>query len=331
MESGVVSTKFIDALLAAAKRGVQVYVLLDGFGSSKLNSSDRHRLNATNVFLQFYNPLQYGSFRRNFFRDHRKILVIDDTIAYIGGMGLSDFFIDIEGKHSGWRETLFAIKGECVLDWHHAYARVDVSYAKQLPLAFNENSELLQTVLPSRVNCSIAGGQKGIKRSLIKRIRTAERQCWIATAYFLPSFKVRRALVRAARRGVDVRLLLPGNKTDHPAIRHAGRRFYYRLLKAGVKIYEYQPKFSHQKVLLCDSWVSIGSSNIDRWNFRWNLEANQEVEEQGVVNQVVEMFETDFSHSSQCAWHEWQRRSFYSRMLENFWGTVDRLLDRHIR
>ena len=110
-----------------------------------------------------------------------------------------------------------------------------------------------------------------------------------------------------------------------------GRRFYHRLLKAGVKIYEYQPRFIHQKVLLCDNWVSIGSSNIDRWNFRWNLEANQEIEDQAVAEQVRQMFEQDFKQCIQCELSHWLGRSFYTRCLEWFWGKVDRLVDRYIR
>lgn len=331
MESGKIATDFINALLEAAKRGVKVHILLDDFGCRSLSNKDRSRLQASSVNLCFYNPLHYGTFRRNLFRDHRKILIIDNTVAYIGGVGLTDYFIDISEKNLGWRETVVAIQGESIIDWQDAFSRVWNFYSDKALKIENQNPDLPETIVPCRVNCTVGSAQQGIKQSLVKRIRSTERQCWIATAYFVPSFKVRRALARAAKRGVDVRILLPGENTDHPSVRHAGRRFYLRLLKAGVKIYEYQPRFLHQKVLLCDSWVSIGSSNIDRWNFRWNLEANQEVEDQGFVNHVVEMFKADFAESQACILEEWENRSMLSRLQENFWGYIDRLIDRYLR
>lgn len=330
IESGHVADDFIDGFVKAANRGVLVHLLLDDFGCRGLNANDRRQLNHPNIFLSFYNPLHYGTFRRNLFRDHRKILIIDNSIVYIGGVGLTDSFVDRK-QYLGWRESVIALQGECIQDWQDAFSRVWSFYSEHQLTMTDGLSESPKSIVPCRVNCTVGSAKQGIKRSLVKRIRTAERQCWIATAYFVPSFKVRRALAKAAKRGVDVRILLPGEKTDHPAIRHAGRRFYFHLLKAGVKIYEYQPRFLHQKVLLCDSWVSIGSSNIDRWNFRWNLEANQEVEDQEFVNQVSSMFENDFALSTQCHLEDWENRSYYSRILEVFWGYMDRLIDRFLR
>lgn len=329
--SGKVANEFIDAFVAAANRGVRVFLLLDDFGSLGLRASDRKKLKHQNIDLTFYNPLRYGKLRRNLFRDHRKILIIDSSCAYIGGVGITDNYIDTKKNSPGWRDTVVAVHGECVLDWLDVFRRVWSFYAKT-PLFIPSRVHITsQTDTPCRVNCTIGSEKQGIKRSLVKRIKTSERCCWIATAYFVPSFKVRRALIRAAKRGVDVRILTPGPKTDHPAIRHAGRRFYRRLLNAGVKIYEYQPRFMHQKVLLCDSWASVGSSNIDRWNFRWNLEANQEVEEQDFVNAIVKMFEADFSESLLCSIGSWEKRSRYERLLEKFWGLVDRYIDRWLQ
>jgi phosphatidylserine/phosphatidylglycerophosphate/cardiolipin synthase-like enzyme len=150
---------------------------------------------------------------------------------------------------------------------------------------------------------------------------------WFSTAYFVPSRSVLRALQRAAARGVDVRLLLPGPYTDHPAVRHAGRRFYGRLLRHGVRIHEYQPRFLHAKSVLCDHWVSIGSSNLDRWNLRWNLEANQEVDDAGFAAQVQAMFERDFADSLEIRYPEWHRRGLRERLREHLWGRVDMLLE----
>ena len=166
-----------------------------------------------------------------------------------------------------------------------------------------------------------------IKRSLYNRVRRAERRVWVQIAYFVPSRKVRRALRQAAGRGVDVRLLLPGPYTDHPAIRHAGRRFYAGLLRAGVRIFESQPRFLHAKTMLCDNWVSIGSSNLDRWNLRWNLEANQEVDNILFAQATGAMFEEDFLNSIECRYEDWRRRPWYARLREHLWGRVDMWLE----
>jgi phosphatidylserine/phosphatidylglycerophosphate/cardiolipin synthase-like enzyme len=179
-----------------------------------------------------------------------------------------------------------------------------------------------------RVTSTYGRGHQEIKRSILKRLRGSERVIWMATAYFVPSIKIRRALRRAARRGVDVRVLLPGQHTDHPAVRHAGRRFYLNLLRAGVRIYEYKPRFTHAKLLMCDSWISIGSSNIDRWNLRWNLEANQEVESAQLASEAEKIFMRDFDQSEEIVLAKWQKRSRWVRMQEWFWGHVDIWLNR---
>ena len=179
-----------------------------------------------------------------------------------------------------------------------------------------------------RVTSTGGATRTEIKRSFLKRIRQAERRVWMATAYFVPSWKIIRALKQSARNGTDVRLLLPGPHTDHPSIRHAGRRYYTRLLRHGVRIYEYQPRFLHAKVLLCDQWVSIGSSNIDRWNLRWNLEANQEVDDQSFAQDITQLFEKDFAQSKEYTYDSWKRRSWYKRWLEWFWGKIDLWLEK---
>jgi len=136
-----------------------------------------------------------------------------------------------------------------------------------------------------------------------------------------------RGLKAATLRGVDVRLLLPGPFTDPPAVRHAGRRFYTGLLKHGVRVFEYQPRFLHAKTMLCDDWVTIGSSNFDRWNLRWNLEANQETGSERFAREVQRMFEHDFSDSLEVHLEDWRRRSVRQRLREHLWGRVDMFLE----
>ncbi|MEK7321471.1 MAG: phospholipase D-like domain-containing protein [Pseudomonadota bacterium] len=328
VESGQVADQFITAFCDAAARGVAVYLLLDDFGTRGLTRSDRERLSAGRVEVAYFNRLHYGRLRRNFFRDHRKLLVIDGGRAFVGGMGLTDEFAPVRPAQPPWRETVVAIAGPVVADWHHLFTHTWRRYARS---AVNPPPTAPSAVAGARLGrvCYTRGiAYPEIQRSALNRIRRAVQRVWIATAYFVPSSKLRRALIRAARRGVEVRLLLPGPHSDHPAVRHAGRRFYYRLLHHGVRIFEYQPRFTHSKVLLCDDWVSIGSSNIDRWTMRWNLEANQEIADADFAADVHAMLNSDFAESKEYLLPHWKNRPWYRRLLERFWGGVDVWLER---
>jgi cardiolipin synthase len=144
----------------------------------------------------------------------------------------------------------------------------------------------------------------------------------------VPSRRFRKALRGAARRGLDVRLLVPGPLTDHPWVRHAARRFYGKLLRNGVQIFEYQPRVLHGKMTICDDWVSVGSSNLDRWSFKWNLEANQEVEDVHFAARAAGVFQEDCRSSAQLDHRHWPERAWLDRLQEQLAGAIDRWLDR---
>jgi len=327
-ESGTVANRFVAALLAAAARGVTVKLMLDDYGARGLHRVDRERLQQGNVEVIYFNRLRYGKWQRNFYRNHRKLLLVDGRIAYVGGPGITDEFDPPVHNERRWRDTVVAIEGPVLGDWQELF-RETWDHVTNDTLS-----------VPLRVDFPTAGQQSGrvnrsrgifyheITRTVITRIRNSHRRVWLATAYFVPSMKLRRTLRRAVRRGVDVRLLVPGDHTDHPAVRHAGRRYYYRLLRHGVRIFEFQPRFTHSKVLVCDEWCSIGSSNLDRWTLRWNLEANQEIDDSAFSDQVCEMLEDDFRHSGECLFSEWDKRPWYRRWKEGFWGWVDMWLER---
>ncbi len=325
-ESGLIADRFIVAMLEARARGVPVYLLLDDFGALKLVRRDRQRLLDGGVQLCFYNTLHYGQLRRNLFRDHRKLLLTDGQTAFIGGAGITDQFAALPTQPHPWHETMVRISGPCVADWQKVFEQNWNNWASPLALpAAQPRPQPGGT--PGRVTLN-SPSRMEIKRSLLKRVRAAEQRIWISTAYFIPSFKLRRALRQAAERGSDVRLLLPGEQTDHPAVRHASRRYYNYLLSHGIRIYEYQPRFLHAKIILCDGWVSTGSSNIDRWNLRWSLEANQEIDDEHFSRQIEELFLADFLQSQEILPQEWRRRAWPHLLREWFWGKVELWLER---
>ena len=326
-ESGVVAQRFIDAFVRATTRGVAVKLLLDDFGALGLTGQDRDRLIQGGVDLRFYNPIRWRKYLRNMFRDHRKLLIVDGEVAFVSGAGITDEFDRPEQPERSWRETAILVRGPVLKDWQELFADLWNRHAPE-PLDLSPPvAPVVDDGMRGRVTITSALAKQDIKRSLYSRVRHAQRRVWIATAYFVPSRKVRRALKQAAQRGVDVRLLLPGPYTDHPAVRHAGRRFYAGLLRAGVRIFEYQPRFLHAKTVLCDNWASIGSSNLDRWNLRWNLEANQEVDDAMFAAAAREMFEVDFQNSVECLYQDWRRRPWHARLREHLWGRVDMWLE----
>ncbi len=321
-ESGKVASQFIEALVKTAGRGAGVYLLIDDFGSFNLSAADRVRLKNGGVTLTSYNPLAYGKWRHNLHRNHRKLLIVDGKVAYTGGTGITDSFGHKEVRQDCWRETMAEIEGPVVADWQRSFEEIWNRWA-DFPINLPTPQAAPHPAnMTGRVSISESRYRQEVVRSLIKRIRNAKRHVWIGSAYFIPTWKIRRALRKAAARGIDVRLLLPGPQTDHPAIRQISRRYYQRLLQSGVRIHEYEPRFLHIKVLLCDNWVSVGSSNFDRWSLRWNLEANQEVEDSSFSMEVRRMFMDDFSESIEIVYSDWLLRPWHRRLLESFWYTV---------
>lgn len=325
ISSGTVNERFLQALQEATRRGVTVYALLDAFGALGLNRADRERLAAAGIELRYFNPLSYRNWLRNLRRDHRKLLLVDGRIAFVGGAGITDDFAPEHGR--GWHDVVVQIRGPVLADWEALFVD-EWRHSTGAALVLPKSEPRPAGKARGRVAISRAFRTQEVKRSLVKQIRNAEDRVWLATAYFLPSWKIRRALGRAAARGVDVRLLLPGPDTDHPSVRHAGRRHYTRLLRRGVRVFEYLPNFLHAKAYLCDEWTSIGSSNMDRWNLRWNLEANQEVIDRDFAAGLAAMFEQDFARSTEWTYERWIRRPWHQRAQEWLWGYVDIILER---
>jgi cardiolipin synthase len=297
VESGQVMDRFIAALTRAATRGVRVCALFDAVGARGLGEADRAQLRTGRVDLVFYNAAGWWALPRLFLRDHRKLLIVDGTVGFTGGTGLADMFSPNAQPDGYWLDCVVEIAGPVLDDWHMLFAR---SWKRSAHRELDVLPRASPAVRPGelgRVVATMGLGTNELEHSIINRVRTANTRVWIATAYFWPSSRLRRALRGAARRGVDVRLQLAGPHTDAPAARGAGRLFYARLLSSGVVIYEYQPRFLHTKLVLCDDWVSMGSSNLDRWGVLWNLDANQEIDSAAFARQAETMFTQTFDAS----------------------------------
>jgi phosphatidylserine/phosphatidylglycerophosphate/cardiolipin synthase-like enzyme len=328
VESGTLAGRFIEALAGAARRGTRVCVLLDGFGSLGLVTADRRRLVDAGVDLRFYNALRWHKRLRNFLRNHRKLLLVDGRTAFVGGAGLTDEFAGGARTGPPWRDLVLEIFGPVVSDWQRAFARTwrgcggHIALPDPAPASDSSEGEA------ARVALSEARDRSTLANGVVRRIAAAQQRAWIMSAYFVPSRRFRKALRRAARAGVDVRLLVPGPKTDHPWVRHGARRFYGKMLRSGVRIFEFQPRVLHGKMIVCDDWVSIGSSNLDRWSFKWNLEANQEVESASFAQVAAAVFEGDCAQSEELSQRHWPQRAWVGRLQERIAGILDRWVDR---
>ncbi|MBO3274982.1 phospholipase D-like domain-containing protein [Pseudomonas schmalbachii] len=333
VEGGSCAEALLTALLEACQRGVKVRCLFDGFGSLKLGSGWSRKLVEAGGEFRHYNPLRWRSGMRNLFRDHRKLLLVDQRLAYVGGTGATDEFWSARDNSSSWHEVMVEMSGPVVADWQSLFERQWQACLEQK--AWRPKDGMLLTRLPpfpssgsglGRVAYADASQHRDILQSLIRALRGARQRVWLATPYFLPSWKVRRALRKAAQRGVEVRLLLTGRLTDHAPVRYAGQRYYPRLLRAGIRIYEYQPRFLHLKMVLVDDWTSVGSCNFDHWNLRFNLEANLEAHDAEFTAAVEQCLAADFAQSQEIDLETWRARPWWKRLRQRLWGALDRLV-----
>lgn len=335
VRSGESADRVEAVLFAAVKRGVRVRCLFDGFGSRHFKPAQRRYWQEAGIELRFYNPLRWTLGLQNFYRDHRKLLMVDQQVAYVGGAGLTDNFWQPGAEHSQWHEVMVRVEGPVVIDWQTLF---DYQWDSCLERFFwqqnNSPEELTKQPTPplpfahigkARVAYAASTQNRDIQKSLLRIIKGAHQTVWLATPYFLPTWAVRRALRKAAVRGVDVRLLLTGRNTDLPAVRWAGQRYYPALLRKGVRIFEYQPRFLHLKMVMVDGWTSIGSCNFDHWNLRFNLENNLEARDAGLLEQVRSSFENDFQDSLEITEEVWRQRPLILRFRQRLWGWLDRL------
>ncbi|WP_020408424.1 phospholipase D-like domain-containing protein [Hahella ganghwensis] len=329
VEQGRAFDLFWAAVSQALEKGVKVSLLLDGYGSRQVLSFLQGAVQEwPNLALSVYNPISFRRFKSNFHRDHRKLIVIDQSIAIISGFGINDEFYEALVKRPAsatppWLDTAVFVRGEVVADWRQLFC--DTWNGE--PVLGNGQVMQAQGQTPGRVAYGLGWGRQDIVRELRVRIRKASDRIWIVSPYFLTSWRIRRLLRRASRRGLDVRILVPGAYyTDHPPVTYASRRYYLRLLRAGVRLFEYQKSFIHSKIYICDQWVSMGSFNLDHWTYRFNLEANQEVVSESFSNEVGQFYEGCLEFSTEITMDYLKKQRLLDRLLTYLSGKLEQVL-----
>ena len=321
--SGILFDEWFRILASVAQKGVMVRVLLDAIGSRGLLHEDRQRLLEAGIKVRWFNPVQLFRPINALVRDHRKIIVVDDVHAWMGGMGINDRYDPRIYGDDAWLDAMVQVTGPVVADCHELFeqawqlaARGPVTSAlrwrfRRMPTP--HAGKRMGKVSWVRLNAARGGRNNPLIKAMVRRILRANGDIWLCTPYFLPSRSLLKALLFAARRGVRVQLALAGPKTDHPITRHAGQHLYAQLLSAGISIHECQPRFMHLKAARVDNWSTVGSFNYDRWTSNWNLEANLEIVDQKFV---VAMQELQMEVEAECIRIDekrWLKRSLMHR------------------
>jgi cardiolipin synthase len=313
---GDIGKRFADALAERARAGVKVHVLLDWAGSHKMDQDVLNDLGRAGAVVMKYHRPQWYRLRTLNHRTHRKLLVVDGAIGFTGGVGIADEWTGNAQDEDHWRDTHFRIRGPVVAQLQGAFSD-NWTQATGEVLHGDDYFPALQPVgnLPAQMfKSSIEGGSESMQLMYLLSIAAARSTIDLSMAYFLPDEHTMNHIVAALKRGVRVRVILPGDHNDSQAVRAASRSAYGRILANGGELYEYQPTMFHCKVLVVDGlWVSLGSTNFDSRSFRLNDEANLNVYDAQFAHAQLAQFEADLAKTRRITLREWETRPLWQK------------------
>ena len=319
---GKIPDQFTEALASAAMRGVEVRVVLDALGAQDVEPAHVERLENAGVRIGLFNQVSGYSLEEANYRTHRKALVVDGEVAFVGGVGIADHWVDDTEEMPRWRDTHFELRGPVALDVEAAF------HENWIETGGVVEPDVLQHTDPATgparsivVWSSPEGGTSAIKLLYLMSIGAARQTLDIQSPYFITDESTEWSLLEARRRGVRVRLLLEGDLTDAKPVKFASRALYERLLAAGIEIYEYQPTMMHTKAVVVDALLTIaGSANFDNRSLELNDELNVVIFDRTVAAKVRRDFEADLKRSKRLVLEEWRSRPFHIRAREKVWS-----------
>ncbi len=316
---GEIGRQFAEALAERARAGVQVKVILDSVGSAAMSQSLIDFLARNGIDLEWYHPLRWYTISRVNHRTHRKLMVVDGAIGFSGGVGIADVWLGDADAKNHWRETVLRVEGPAVTQLQFSFMDNWVKSRGELLTGLDYFPPVLALGdhLTQVIKSSPSEGSSAVKLLYIVSIVSAAKSIYISNAYFVPDRDTQRALEAAVRRGVDVRVIVPGEYTDVAIVRQASRMQYELLLRRGIRIFEYQPTMMHAKTMVVDGiWSTVGSSNFDDRSFRLNDEVNVNVYDEGIARQMETMFFEDLAHCEEITIRKWFRRPRWARIKE---------------
>jgi cardiolipin synthase len=321
-DTGAVANQFTEALERAAARGVRVQLTIDAVGAGSMEKSHLDRLRAAGCSIVRFNSPRWYSLEEVNYRTHRKILVVDGTVGFTGGAGVADHWLGNAQDGTHWRDTQIRMTGPITrtleAGFYENLIEGGTPVAPELddpPAPRDEEGASLV------VRSSPSGGSSDLKRLYLLLMAGARRTLDIETPYFVTDESTTWALEDAVHRGVKIRLLVEGDKTDAMPVKYASRQSYEELLALGIEIYEYQPTMMHAKAIVVDGIVSMfGSANFDNRSLELNDELNIAVANRDVAARLTADFEQDLRRSSRLELAAWRRRPVLEKTREYFWS-----------
>jgi cardiolipin synthase len=319
-EPGRMSDAIFEALTDRARAGVQVRLLLDGFGSLRCPADCVESLVAAGGRVAWFRPLSFGKLSRFHRRNHRRVIVIDGRIGYTGGMAVGDKWLGDAASSAEWRDTMVRVTGCSAENLQSAFAGLWANVTGEVLTAeafFPEDAAQDSDVLAFGVASAPGSEEHPLRILFFLTFLAARKRLWITTPYFVPDKHTRKAVANRARAGVDVRILMPNKLTDAVPIRLAAHSYYQELLSAGVRIYEYQTSMLHSKHVVVDgAWSIVGSANMDVRSKELNQENVLGILDHELAAQLEAAFLADLDRSLEIHGNEWKRRGLGARILE---------------
>jgi cardiolipin synthase A/B len=318
-EPDEVGREFMEAFKERARAGVQVRLLIDGFGGIKLTKKYRDDLSRAGVMVRRFRPIALRNLVRIYRREHRRATVIDGNIGFTGGAAISAKWKgNVRNQHE-WRDNMVRITGPMVAGIqsafaaHWVYCTGEVLVGTKFFPPLEQDSNLCGVSVVSSPSDSL----QPIRLLFWLSFSNARKRLWISNSYFIPDHRLRKAVIDRAQRGVDVRILVPGNHTDAVPVQAAGRSYYGELLEAGVRIFEYQRSMMHAKTVVIDGiWSIVGSANLDERSMELNEENVLGIADLSLADAIEEGLSADFEHSREIRLNQWRKRSIFRRMFE---------------
>lgn len=322
---GEIGRRFAEALAERARAGVAIKVILDAVGSAQMSQSLVDFMTRNGIDVEWYHPLRWYTISSLNHRTHRKLLIVDGRIGFSGGVGIADDWLGDADAKNHWRETVARVEGPVVTQMQSAFmdnwvkSRGELLTGLDYFPAISAAGPHLTQVLKS----SPAEGSSTVKLLYIISIVSAVKSIYISNAYFLPDTDTLRALEGAVRRGVDVRVVVPGEENDVPIARQASRWHYETLLRRGIRIFEFLPTMMHAKTMVVDGvWSTIGSSNFDDRSFRLNDEVNINIYDDALAATMESMFHADLARSEEVTLRKWFKRGWLDKLKEKAAGLI---------
>jgi cardiolipin synthase len=276
----------------------------------------------------FYHPIRWHIWDRYNNRTHREIIVVDSEVGFVGGAGFADHWLKPADDQPPWRDSMYLVRGEAVAGLESVLVE---NWAEAAGEILNFQSDILPPGLEGDIPALVVSGTPSAGGSTRNRIvfqtflASAAESLFITNPYFLPDDSISQELIRARKRGVNVKIITSGKKSDQSFTRSASRRTYGALIESGVEIYEYEPAMNHTKSMLVDGlWSIVGTTNFDSRSFGLNDEVNLVARSKALAERIGRDFRADLQDSRLITLHEWKRRPVQERVLEAFSGLLER-------